>query len=81
MTDIERRSGEPPRASLLRQRLNPEQQRELAVLEQFGWELAFIRQPQFQPPMAVVHDRSSGQYAVLGDDGTLNEHPALRIRP
>ena len=81
MTDIERRSGEKPRASLLRRRLNQEQQLELAVLERFGWELAFIRQAQFQRPVAVVHDSTSGHYAVLCDDGTLNEHPAFRIRP
>lgn len=81
MADIERRSGERPEPSALRLRLNADQQRELAILEGFGWELAFIRQPQYQRPVAVLHDRGSGQYAVLGDDGTLNEHPALRIRP
>lgn len=81
MSGNERRSGEKPRSSNLRQRLNQDQQLELATLERFGWELKFIRQPPFQKPVAVVYDPETRRYAVLREDGTLDENPSFTIRP
>lgn len=80
MAGNERRSGEKPRSAQMRHRLNQEQQLELAVLERFGWELKFIRQPQFGPPVAVVYDSSTGHYAVLTEDGSLDEKSRFEIR-
>jgi hypothetical protein len=81
MSGHERRSGDRPRSSSLRQRLNQDQQLELATLERFGWELKFIRQPPFQAPIAVVYDSETRRYAILKDDGTLDENPPFKIRP
>lgn len=81
MPTQERRRGEKPRASNLRTQLSPDQRMELAILERFGWELKFIRRPPFQDPIAVVYDNDSGKYAVLKEDGSLDEKPSIVIRP
>jgi hypothetical protein len=80
MSDSERRSGDKPRSSSLKHQLNEDQQLELAVLERFGWELKFIRRPPFEKPIAVVYDIESKKYAVLKEDGTLDEKTQLKIR-
>lgn len=81
MSGNERRHSEKPRSSILRVQLNQDQQLELAMIEQFGWELKFIRQPQFQKPIPVVYDSETKRYAVLKEDGSLDENPGFTIRP
>lgn len=81
MSGNERRTGEKPRGSSLRQQLTEDQRMELATLERFGWELKFIRKPPFQKPIPVVYDSESKRYAVLLEDGTLDENPKFTIRP
>lgn len=81
MAENERRSGDKPRSSGLRGRLTDDQKLELATLERFGWELRFIRQPPFQSAVAVVYDSDTRRYAVLREDGTLDENPSFKIRP
>ena len=76
----ERRTGEKPRSSSLKHQLNQDQQLELAVLERFGWELKFIRRPPFQKPIAVVYDIETKKYAILKEDGSLDEKPPFKIR-
>ena len=49
-------------------------------LEQFGWELKFVRRKPFQPPVAVVFDGDRKSFAVLEPDGSLNENPGFDIR-
>jgi hypothetical protein len=80
MSGNERRSGDKPRSSSLRNMLNEDQQLELAMLERFGWELKFIRRPPFQSPIPVVYDSESKCYAVLREDGSLDENPPFEIR-
>jgi hypothetical protein len=80
MPDVERRKAEKEFASVLKRQLNAAQILTLRGLEQFGWELKFIRRPPFQTPIAVVSDGSRKQYAVLELDGTLNENPGFPIR-
>jgi hypothetical protein len=78
--DIERRKAEREYASVLKRQLNAAQILTLRGLEQFGWELKFIRHPPFQAPIAVVSDGDRKKYAVLELDGTLNENPGFPIR-
>ena len=52
----------------------------LQGLEQFGWELKFVRRKPFQPPVAVVFDGDRMHFAVLELDGSLNEEPGFDIR-
>lgn len=77
----ERRKGtQIPGAHLLRQ-LNDAQLLTLRSLEHFGWELKFIRKPLFQQPLPVVFDGARQQFAVIEEDGSLNENPRIKIRP
>ena len=80
MPEIERRKNEREYASALKRQLNEAQLLTLRGLEQFGWELKFIRRVPFQPPIAVVSDSNRKAYAVLELDGTLNERPNIQIR-
>lgn len=81
MVDKERRSnGKPPAARLMRD-LNEAQRMTLTSLEQFGWDLKFVRHPLFLPPIPIVWDPDHKKYAVLEPDGSLNEKAALNVRP
>ena len=60
--------------------LNPMQAATLVELENFGWELKFIRRPMFQPIVPVLADPSRTHFAILRSDGTLDESPSIRIR-
>ncbi len=73
-TDAERNRQE------LRTDLNSAQLETLGGLERFGWALKFVRRPLFQPIIPVVFDGDCQNFAVLEDDGTLNEHPSFEIR-
>jgi hypothetical protein len=80
MSDSERRAGERQRSSILKNQLNEDQQLELATLERFGWELKFIRRPPFQKSIAVVYDSETKRYAILKEDGSLDDRPSIIIR-
>jgi hypothetical protein len=80
MTDKERRHAEKALQAALRRDLNVMQQLTLSGLEQFGWELKFVRHPMFQAAIPVVFDSDRKKYAVLEEDGTLNENPSFKIR-
>lgn len=80
MTDKERRAERAATQAALRAQLNPNQISTLLELEHFGWELKFIRRKPFQPAVPVVFDADHKRYAVLEEDGTLNDKPDFPIR-
>ena len=80
MGEIERRKLQKQLSSVLKRELNDAQLSTLHGLEQFGWELKFVRRKPFQPPVAVVFDGDRKNYAVLELDGSLNENPGFDIR-
>lgn len=80
MGDSERRKIERERSTELKRELNSDQLMTLRGLEQFGWELKFIRRPPFQPKVAVVFDGDRKSYAIIEADGSLNEKNDLNIR-
>jgi hypothetical protein len=80
MVDKERRRAIKAQQAALRRELNEAQQLTLAGLEQFGWELKFVRRPMFQAPVPIVFDGDRRKYAILEPDGTLNENPGFKIR-
>lgn len=80
MPEQERRRGEAQRVRELKAQLNEDQLWALTELERFGWELKFIRRPPFQPAIPVVFDGDRKSYAVLLEDGTLDENPGFEIR-
>lgn len=77
---MERRKGVRELSSVLKRDLNEAQRVTLTGLEQFGWELKFVRRKQFQQPVAVVFDGERKNFAVLEPDGSLNESPGFDIR-
>jgi len=60
--------------------LNEVQRIALNSLENFGWQLAFIRRPLFMQPMVVVKNCEQTKFAVLEDDGSVNLAPHARWR-
>lgn len=60
--------------------LNQEQLITLRGLERYGWELKFVRRPPFKPSIPIVFDSDRKKFAVLKDDGTLDENPGFNIR-
>ena len=78
--EMERRKAQRELSSVLKRELNDAQLSTLNWLEQFGWELKFVRRKPFQPPVAVVFDGDRRNFAVLELDGSLNENPGFDIR-
>lgn len=64
----------------LRAQLNENQLMALSELERFGWELRFIRRPLFQDPIPVVVDGDRKSFSILRPDGSLDDHPDLKLR-
>ena len=60
--------------------LNEVQRIALQSLENFGWQLAFIRRPLFVPPMIVVKNCEQSKFAVLEEDGSVNLSPSAKWR-
>ena len=79
-SDIERRKSQRELSSVLKRELNDAQLSTLQGLEQFGWELKFVRRKPFQPPVAVIFDGDRKNFAVLEIDGSLSENPGFEIR-
>ena len=75
-----RRTASPADPIQLRDGLTPAQLVTLEALEIFRWRLAFVRRPMFQAPIPVLFDQDGSRHVVILDDGTLDEHPALRLR-
>jgi len=78
--ETERRAAARELSSTLKRELNGAQLETLQGLEQFGWELKFIRRKPFQPKIAVVFDGDRKTFVVLEPDGSLNENPGFDIR-
>lgn len=76
----ERRGNKAPIPPNLTFLLSQEQSAALRKVENFGWQLAFVRQPLFEKPIAVVRSPDRQRHAVLEADGELNMNPTLDLR-
>lgn len=75
----DRRRAEKERSTALKRQLNDAQLATLNTLERFGWEIKFIRrEPAGKIP--VLFDPDARKYAVLGEDGELDESPRIAFR-
>lgn len=82
MSDRERRSlTDEEYTTELRAGLTHEQLATLHTMEQFRWQLRFVRRPLFKIPVPVMFNHDGSRYAVLEGDGTFNEDPDFKIRP
>lgn len=80
MSDVDRRKGQKALPDILKSELNPEQRETLGELEKFGWELRFVRHDPEQRPVPVIFDNERAKFAVLDQDGDLNEQAFINIR-
>lgn len=76
----ERRKNQLPVPAHLDQLLNSEQLQTLHQMENFGWELTFVRRPLFAPVVAVLQHHDNKNIAVLLDDGELDMAPTIALR-
>jgi len=76
----DRRKGRLMSSAELRAQLNEDQLMTLCELERFGWELKFIRRLPFQDPIPVVIDGDRKSFSILRPDGSLDDHPNLKLR-
>lgn len=82
MTRRERRGSIIPQdVSELKKGLTAQQLATLQTMEQFQWELRFVRRPMFLAPIPIVFHRDGVRFAVLEEDGSINENPGFKIRP
>ncbi|MGB5304845.1 MAG: hypothetical protein WBO57_01225 [Gammaproteobacteria bacterium] len=64
----------------LEELLNSAQQYALRQIENFGWQLEFVRQPVFQDPVAVVVNSKGDQIGILEADGRINMQADITLR-
>ncbi len=76
---VNKRRGEPAIPSNHDTLMTAEQRESLSKLETFGWHLHIVRRPKFEP-VEVVLEHSDGHFAVLKENGELDQHtpPTLR---
>ena len=80
MTEKDRRSHSPEMPEFLKAELNAEQRETLDELEKFGWELRFVRHDPDQRPVPVIFDAEREKFAVLDNEGHLDENAFINIR-
>jgi hypothetical protein len=77
----DKRDNQPPIPDNIKQYLNDAQLVTIGQMESFGWELFFIRRPLFQETLTIMYFPSSGETAVIEQDGTFNKAHDVYVRP
>ncbi|MBO9716210.1 MAG: hypothetical protein J7507_05235 [Pseudoxanthomonas sp.] len=70
----------PPSPAQLEAGLTHAQLATVRTLQEFQWRLRFVRRPLFQAPVPVLFDRGEKRYVVIGEDGSIDENPSLKLR-
>ncbi len=76
----EKRVGVEAVPTNLSELLTDMQRISLRRIENFGWQIKFIRRPRFQPPVVVVENTTGMNIGVLEEDGEVNLRPAIVLR-
>ena len=76
----EKRNGHSPVPPNYRNALSPDQMMTLRQIENFGWEVAFVRRPSLTEKVIVVSSADHNKLGVLENDGQLNLEPGLKFR-
>ena len=79
-SDSERRGRMPPIPPGFEAMLNQDQKNALRNVENFGWQLAFVRRPVFEEPIFVVISPDQQRYAILDGDGEVDMNPQIVVR-
>ena len=76
----ERRGRTPPIPPGFEAMLNQDQKNALRNVENFGWQMAFVRRPLFDDPIFVVTSPDHQRYAILESSGEVNMEPEIVVR-
>jgi hypothetical protein len=76
----EKRSGQAPVPQNLRDILNDQQLTSLRQIENFGWQLHFVRRPLFQDPLVVIVSAEGDRFGTLEADGRIEIKNRFDIR-
>jgi len=77
---MEKRKGESPIPDNLEDYLNAVQIKALRQIENFGWELKFVRRPLFQDPIAVIINNDGDRVGTLEPDGRIDLQQNFELR-
>lgn len=80
MEKKDKRDKQPPIPKNIKEYLNPDQEMALVNLNQFGWEIKFVRRPVFQEPVIVLVHTDGRTIGVLEKDGRINTDTKLVVR-
>jgi len=75
-----KRRSEPAVPQNLENLLSTVQLYTLHQLENYGWHLAFVRRPLFQPVLPVVENPEHTAFGVIDEEGELELRPDLKTR-
>lgn len=78
--EIENRKRLPAIPGDLQERLTELQLLAVRRIEDFGWDLKFVRRENLKEPIVVVTNHAGESYGVLEADGRLNLQHNLKIR-
>lgn len=78
--NTERRQQVPAVPEHVDSMLNTAQHFTLHQLESFGWKLAFVRRPMFEPIIPVLQSFDGNKYVTLDNEGELVDFPSNQIR-
>jgi hypothetical protein len=76
----ERRGRDESLPANLHRILNDDQRIALNLKEQFGWFVAFVRRPLFQPVEVVLSNPDGSDFMTLEEDGALRPFYNVRTR-
>jgi hypothetical protein len=76
----ERRSGLAPVPRNLGEILNENQMTSLRQIENFGWQLHFVRRPLFQDPVVVIVSAEGDRFGTLEPDGRIEIKSRFDLR-
>ena len=76
----DKRRGEEPIPENYKELMTDDQILALRNLESFGWSLKFVRRPKFAPIEVILVSNDGKSYAILGDDGELDEKTPVSSR-
>lgn len=79
-SQFNRREGQAAIPSKLDQMLSFDQIQTLHRVENFGWELQFVRRPLFQPAQPVLKHHDSARVALIDEEGGFEIDPAIELR-
>lgn len=78
--ELDKRKGLVPIPKKLTDWLNEDQKSMLSTIENYGWELKYIRRTELKEAMVIVVNPQGNQVGVLEKSGELNLESGVTLR-